>query len=165
MNRLALLLILFALGCASQPRTETTPMENTAATADTLLVFERTPCYGYCPAYRVTLTTDGALVYEGLSHVATEGFVREQLSPETVDAIRAAVTDARFFEFPAELKCRSQVTDNPAVYVTVQMAGQRKRIDHDRGCTGFPGEDRLLALEDRLDALLGTARWVGKVGP
>ena len=47
-----------------------TPSDQNQITEVTL---ERTPCFGYCPSYKVTLKSDGTIIYEGKKFVQMMG--------------------------------------------------------------------------------------------
>jgi hypothetical protein len=55
-----------------KPRTVSTIPSNTGPN-DTVLVFQRTPCYGTCPAYTATIFRSGKVSYTGERSVPVMG--------------------------------------------------------------------------------------------
>src|SRR5690606_29960044 len=88
---------------------------------DTVVVLERTQCYGMCPAYEVAVYGDGTVVYNGVAHVARFGVVQDTLAKPVVDSLLAAFEAADYFAFPDSLgyahyeECAVLVTDLPTV--------------------------------------------------
>ena len=41
--------------------------------ADLLITMERTPCHGTCPVYKLTISGNGEVTYEGHNFVEVEG--------------------------------------------------------------------------------------------
>ena len=41
------------------------------AASDVTVTLERSPCFGFCPSYSVTMAADGRIEFEGRSHVQT----------------------------------------------------------------------------------------------
>jgi hypothetical protein len=51
------------------------------AADDAVITLERTVCYGTCPSYKVTLTGDGTVVYEGQNFVRVQGRQEKKIHP------------------------------------------------------------------------------------
>ena len=97
------------------------------------LSIERTPCYGLCPTYRITISRTGEVQYEGIAHVAVKGAASAQLGDAELQQLISAVNDADFFalrdSYVDELDgCPTVWTDNASVIITVKAVGQRKTI-------------------------------------
>src|SRR4051812_36627506 len=45
------------------------------------VTFERTPCYGMCPVYRVSVNGSGSVAFEGIRNVDSVGTFTRQLDP------------------------------------------------------------------------------------
>ena len=71
----------------------------------------RTPCFGFCPDYTVTISGDGGVLYEGRRFVNVVGERRAQISPAQVQALLARF-DAIGFD-NLENEYRAGVTDLP----------------------------------------------------
>ena len=157
--RLVLLLACLA-GCS---RRESSP----AAAPETgpAVTLERTPCFGTCPVYTVAMSRNGVVTFTGKHHVAQTGPVTGTIPGERVDSLLAELEAAGYFEFADSYvmdspACGMYATDSPTVITSATRNGETKTIRHDRGCSAAPPE--LSKLEQRIDEVAGTARWVGQ---
>ena len=106
-----------------RPRTVSTIPINTAPT-DTVLVFQRTPCYGTCPSYTATIFRNGQVAYNGERYVPILGSHTLTLDPATVTAMLA---EARRINFNGlEHRYSNHTTDLPATIITVYQPGQHR---------------------------------------
>ncbi len=125
---------------------------------------ERTPCFGTCPVYTVSVSPFGQVTFEGRAHVRHLGTARGQIPPRRVDSLLVEIEKAGYFRFAdryaaSEPACGRYVTDLPAAISTVRLGGLTKRIEHDHGCGSAPGA--LAVLEKRIDEVLGSSEWIG----
>ena len=137
--------------------------------ADTLITIRRSQCFGTCPDYTVSISADGAVKFEGREFVKTKGVAKGSISPDAVRQLIAAFENAKFFSLrdsykSAEDGCPEQWTDSPSVETTLRLNGKTKSIHHyhgcmdDRGRTVYPAA--LTELENRIDEIAGTKRWI-----
>jgi Domain of unknown function (DUF6438) len=140
------------------PHRDFPAVRNFATLAITL---ERTPCYGMCPAYRVTIHGDGQVVYTGGICAAVRGERRARIVPAAVAALVGAFHQADFFSlrdryFP-------NIVDAPTRIVTIAFDGRFKTVSETAGMgAGMPYA--VLDLERRIDATAGTAKWAYGTG-
>jgi hypothetical protein len=122
-----------------------------------LATLERTGCYGECPVYRVTVSTDGSVVYVGTRWVKVLGRQEYKLSAAQVSDIVSAFERANF----ATLRDYDHVesTDDDWAHVSFLWGGRLKRVRHYHGDNAAP--PALSALEDELDRVTDTGRFVG----
>jgi hypothetical protein len=167
MTRMALAaLLLWLTACA--PRRAVSPAENSAetdVTATPVITLERTPCFGSCPVYRLSVAPSGTVTYEGKAHVRKLGTAIAQIPKQRVDALIAELEKGGYLWFAnrytsAEPTCGRYSTDSPSVITSVTISGRTKRIEHDYGCGAAPGA--LVVLERRIDEALGSAQWTGR---
>jgi hypothetical protein len=130
-----------------------------------VITLERTACFGGCPVYRLSVTADGAVGYEGRAHVRHLGVASGRINPERVNALLSEIERAGYFSFanrytPAEPACGRYSTDSPAAVTSVRVRDRMKRIEHDYGCGAAPGA--LVVLERRIDEVLGSGQWTGR---
>jgi len=136
------------------------------------LVLERTPCFGFCPAYRLGLTGAGQIHFQSRNSGEEQRAVTATVSASTLARLVARARDAGFFEFPDAIRgdsvfCPLVATDHPTVTVTIFSGAQTKRIEDYLGCRGG-GTDRavelrleqLRAFEQEIDSVLQSSRWV-----
>ena len=136
-----------------------------AAPAVTRVTLERKPCFGTCPVYRVSVAEDGAVVFEGVRHVASVGSFTGRIDAERVAALARLFEEHDYFALDdkyayGEANCAQYGTDAPTVITSVTIGGRTKRVEHDLGCFGVP--PRLSDLESRIDEIVGTSRWIRK---
>ena len=156
-------LVLAAVVVAACSRREAEPAA--APAAGPAVTLERTACFGTCPVYTVAISPSGEVTFDGKRHVAQAGQATAKISPERVDSLLAELAAAGYFELadayvmdaPA---CGMYATDLPTVITSAVRDGETKTIRHDRGCSAAPPE--LSQLEQRIDEVAGTGRWVGK---
>jgi hypothetical protein len=133
-------------------------VDSTSASRAVTITMERTPCFGRCPVYRVSLNDSGTVVYEG------RGFVRENGRHETtvrggdVQALAKEIEDAGWFSLRDNYP--PDVTDHASVITTVTIDGRTKRVEHNLGSRTAPAT--LEVLYARIDDVAGTKQWVGE---
>lgn len=132
-----------------------------ARTHDPVIVLTRQPCYGLCPVYTVTVHHDGAVTYQGERYVRTRGKATSTISVEAVDALIARLDDAGVLDMHWT-SCPG-VTDQDTVNLTFHHDGRRNSVSHYRGDGCAPKD--LGALEDEIDRVAGTRKWVACAGP
>ena len=142
--------------------------------AGSSITLERGACYGSCPDYRVTIQGDGRVEFDtGDDHFAGSsaqvhleynghnvllpGHHSAQINPNTVQDLLDRFRAAHFFGLKDEYV--AGVTDNPTQKLTVRIGGKNKvLVDYVGTRAGMPEEVR--ELEDAVDEVAGTARWV-----
>jgi hypothetical protein len=154
---------LLLLACARQQ--ESSPTSQPTASIDPVISLERTACFGGCPVYRVWVSADGKVGYEGRAHVRRLGSASGEIAAERVRALLSEIERAGYFSFAnrytsAEPTCGRYSTDSPAAITSIRMDGRTKRIEHDYGCGAAPGA--LVVLEQRIDEVLGSGKWTGR---
>ena len=105
---------------ASQAATAPTPPA--ATQPEPVLVFQRTPCYGTCPAYTATIFADGRVEYEGQRFVPVLGKRTLSIPPATVAALLAEAHRIGFSQL--DERYAGNTSDLPATLITVHPAGQ-----------------------------------------
>ena len=161
-GRAALALLVGLAACG--PRAPHAPAPDSASTPGTVVTLERGPCFGTCPVYRVSLSGEGSVTFEGTRFVSRVGTDSGRVRPEAVDRLLRSLDDAGFFALddafvPDAPACGPYHTDAPTVSITVRAPGRDKTVRHDHGCAGAPAE--LTRLEHLIDSVAGTARWTG----
>lgn len=149
-------------GCAvGTPSAVTRPAATTIRPPFISITLERTPCFGTCPVYLVSIAGDGAVLFEGRFHVDSAR-VTSHLNVDDVAALAQLFDESQFFALAdkyvsGEENCSAYATDAPMVITSIAIDGRSKRVEHDRGCSGVPG--RLSLLEDRIDGIVRVWRW------
>jgi hypothetical protein len=168
-RRIAVLLSIAGCAQRSVPTPDAAPPSragaSSAAESDSAVVtLERTPCFGSCPVYRVAITADGTVRFDGQGHVAHSGVATGRIPAMRVDSLLRELWEGGYFGFadtyvagaPA---CGRYATDAPSARTSVTLEGTTKRIEHDYGCGDAP--PGLGRLERRIDEVAETERWIG----
>jgi hypothetical protein len=129
------------------------------------VTLERTPCFGSCPVYALSISRSGVVRFDGKKFVEHTGPDSAKISPATVDSLLAEMDEAGFYDLDERYTsgtpaCGRYVTDLPSATISATDGKRIRRIRHDHGCTDAPAV--LSRLETRIDELAGTARWTGR---
>ena len=122
-------------------------------TDDVVITMERTVCFGACPAYKVMVYGNGTVAYEGFDFVAMEGKQTAQISKEQVSELVSQFYKNGFFSLGNRYE--SPYTDLPSTTTSIAIGGSEKSVYR----YGFQPQN-LIELEDRIDEIAGTAKWV-----
>ena len=117
-----------------------------------------TPCFGFCPAYTITVTPDDRYVLEARSHTRTQGrttgaldtgsFARMTAVLEREDAAGLPVSVSR----TDEDTCPLWHTDAPGYELSITRMDGRQDVSWYRGCSGHPAIERLERISEALRA-------------
>ena len=126
--------------------------------------FERTRCYGSCPAYTVTIHGDGRIEYAGKDYVKVKGTQAGSMEASAVKALLSEFARVKFMSLPhyrsEKCSCR-QCTDMPTVNTQIVAGSVTHRVEHYYGCGCAPKE--LFDLESAIDKAAKTEQWTGDV--
>lgn len=157
------LLLAFSLAlpaCAQHklPRKAKAAKPTTAAAAipktqEPVLIYQRTPCYGRCPAYTATIFADGRVEYDGQRFVPLLGKHTLSLPPATVAAMLAEAKRINFSTLPERF--RGNTSDLPATIITVHPVGQPLHAVYASEGIPAPLQGYINYLNGRLDPLAG----------
>lgn len=124
-----------------------------------LLKFERTACYGHCPAFIFTVYTNGDATYEGKRHVERTGIYLANLSPAQLDSLQSQARRARLLQLSDTYPENGQpISDLPNAITQYIQGNSAKTIVHNHAAP-----KPLLAFEEYLEALIVELRWLPKV--
>jgi len=133
-------------------------MPAAAQDSEIVVTLERGACFGTCPIYKVTIYTDGTVVYEGERFVETEGTHTTTIEPEVVQQLIEGFEAAGYFDWEDEYT-EMNVTDLPTIITSVTRDGETKRITRYTGDSNAPIE--LPYLESWIDMAAYTSQWTG----
>ncbi len=123
------------------------------AEADSLfMTFERTPCFGKCPAFRVNIYRGGYATYEGTQFSEYMGKHMGAFSKETPLAILAEAERIGFFGM--EKKYDAPVTDLPSMITEIRTKEKQHKV---LARVGTPKE--LKEFGKYMDALIDNIDW------
>jgi hypothetical protein len=125
--------------------------------ATPLATLERTGCYGECPVYRLTVSSDGSVVYVGTRWVKVLGRQVYKLSDAQLAELQAAFERINFMSLRDY--DRVENTDDDWAHVSFRRGSLVKRVRHYHGDNAAP--PALSSLEDDFDRIVESARYVG----
>lgn len=125
------------------------------------ITLSRSVCFGFCPDYTVRIDQSGAVTFEGRRFVNVAGVQHAQIPAADVQALLARFDAVNFNALRNEY--RAAVSDMPTYTITLERNGARKTVvDYGGPGAGMPQAVR--ALEDEIDRVAGTSRWVLRDG-
>jgi hypothetical protein len=144
------------------------PASTSYKAAEVSIGLERTPCFGACRTYRLTVAGDGSVRYQGIANVATIGMRQATISMDSVARLLNEFLRVHFMDALDRYSGREMVeltngeyrrvlqttTDLPSQVVTLQLGAKRKQVVlYDN----FPAE--LGALPNLVDEVTNSKRW------
>lgn len=157
-----MLIGLSACGKKKKPPADTTSIDqphppDTVPGAVAIATLERTGCYGECPVYRLTVNSDGSVVYVGTRWVKVLGRQVYKISEAQMAELQAAFERAAFHQLRDYDKVES--TDDDWALISHRRGSGFKRVRHYHGDNSAP--PALGALEDEFDRIVDSGRLVG----
>lgn len=131
------------------------------ANSQVSITLQRSGCFGSCPSYTVTVSTDG-IVFDGGSYVTAPGKHTDKIDPDEVRTLAKRFVRADFYSMDSEYI--AGVTDNPTYTLSLSIDNQTKKVeDYVGSWVGMPAV--IGELEDEVDRTAETERWIeGKTG-
>jgi Domain of unknown function (DUF6438) len=156
--------LLIALAACGH-RAPDAPAPEAGSVSATVVTLERGPCFGTCPVYRVSLSSGGTVEFVGTRFVSRAGTDTARVAAGAVESLMQSLETAGFFGLadayvPDAPACGRYHTDAPTVTISVTAPDRSKTVRHDHGCGGAP--EQLTGLEQLIDSVAGTARWIGR---
>jgi Domain of unknown function (DUF6438) len=128
-----------------------------------VITLRRTACFGTCPVYSLEIFENGFTRYVGTDFVQSEGERRAVIRHEAVEDLIALFLRADYFALKEDYEtCRAPdgtsqfVTDLPTTYTSLRV-GTKKKSVRNYAC----GPERLTRLEEEIDKIANTHRWIG----
>jgi hypothetical protein len=146
-------LLLFALACGSSSKTDEPPM----SLEDLEITMQRTACFGFCPVYALTVRGDGTVTYDGQRFVEVEGIQTSAVSEDQLRELVRRFDEIDFFSLEDDYACLA--TDLPSTITSISVEGRTKTV---RRCSWSDAPASLQNLENEIDEVAGSARWVGE---
>lgn len=147
--------------CAPVDTPAETPPVTPPAANNVEIRLERGVCFGFCPAYTVTISGDGQVRYNGARFVNVVGERSAAIPREDVARLVARFDEIGFDRLNDAY--RANVTDLPTYRVSITRNGRTKTIvDYGGVGAGMPRSVRDLQVE--IDRVAGTAQWVLRDG-
>jgi len=120
------------------------------------ITLARTGCFGSCPSYSVTVSTEG-IAFDGGGFVVAPGKHTDSVNADEVRNLAKRFVAADFYSMAASY--RASVTDNPTYVLTIAIDGHKKEVEDYVGqWEGMPAV--ITELEDEVDTFGRTQRWI-----
>ena len=139
------------------------------------IVLERSVCFGFCPAYRLTLTPNGAVHFITAARGDTVQRA-DTIAPRSVAWLAGEAHRAGFYSLPREIVrdkslCPMPATDHPTATVTIFRGDSTHSVVDYSGC--YTGHDLTVAapliamrrFENAIDSVAGSKRWLDLARP
>ena len=132
-----------------------------AESSITAITLERTMCFGSCPVYKLTVRSSGRVEFDGKAFVREKGKRTAQISARDFARLVKKVKEINFFALQNRYDGKGPngtgvtVTDLPTRRTSVTKGGQTKTVED-----YFRGPPELKELEDLIDEVAGSARWI-----
>ncbi|MDT4967893.1 MAG: hypothetical protein QOJ64_2630 [Acidobacteriota bacterium] len=133
--------------------------------AHPVITLERTVCFGSCPVYKLTIYSDGRVLYQGIRFVKRIGRAEGRISRKALDALVQEFTNNEFFGLydayvPGSPGCPQVATDLPSAIISLELNGKKKTVRHYHGCAGLSALKVLTELEAHIDAAVNSKKWI-----
>ncbi|MEO5572593.1 MAG: DUF6438 domain-containing protein [Bacteroidia bacterium] len=118
--------IVISFSCKSKEKVSQT---DSSSAADTILLasIERTPCFGKCATYKISIYQSGYVVYEGKQHVKNIGLFSAQLDKSKVEEIKKFISQNKILEMNDDYR-NPHIADYPGVITEALLNGKYKYI-------------------------------------
>jgi hypothetical protein len=133
-----------------------TPLPARPRGMPSVLVLDRSHCFGSCPAYQVTIRDTGEVEFDNFK-------TKQSGMPITPDQFAELVRELDAIGFRGlEDRAFSWCFDTPHVSVEMVVANKSKRVVSDDGCTGAPSsrQSQFVRAANRIDEVVGTREWL-----
>ncbi|ALW85547.1 hypothetical protein AUC43_10865 [Hymenobacter sedentarius] len=116
---------------AAAPATQASTVQG-KQDAEPVLTFERTPCFGTCPAYKMQVYADGRVAYEGRRAVPVMGTKELKMAPAALADLLRMAKEAHFEQF--QERYSKNTSDLPSTVIGIrQPNGQLKTVVVEEG--------------------------------
>ena len=141
-----------AMCCLAQPPS---PSEIAVpADSDVAITLERTPCFGSCPVYKITIYKDGLVRYDGIMWVKVKGEQVGRISTDSLSGLIQEFCEANYFDFKD--RYTEGPTDLPTTITSLTINRKTKvAVDYD------DAPESLRRLESEIDDVAVTEQWTG----
>lgn len=112
----------------STPDTVVVVVEKPSEKKDSLLIgFEKTPCFGRCPVYKVKVYQSGFATYEGLNFTEKLGMYSAHFTDEEIAGIFQSAAEIGYFTLDDKYD-NQMISDLPSTISTLNSEDKKKRI-------------------------------------
>lgn len=84
---------------------------------NTFLSMRKTPCFGDCPTYTLTITNDGKVVFNGIKHTLLEGKHEFILAEKDFETLKNKIQEKKFKTYKTKYD-NPNISDLPSTFIT-----------------------------------------------
>ncbi len=151
-----LVIVFFSPACKAPAKVSQAAAEKEPVSGDSLFAaIERSPCFGKCRTYSISVYKSGYVVYEGKQWVENIGLFYTFITPGKMAEISAFAEKIGFAEMNDSYR-DPNIMDVPSTYTSYRVNGKIKRIDN---TFGNPPAG-LIEFEKYLDDLFSDTKWI-----
>jgi hypothetical protein len=163
---LSFVAILAACSQATAKLPQSQIAEKAPQTIISSVTMHRSGCYGTCPIYKVTVSANGSVEFDGERHVLVFGKSKGSISRVDYGYLLQSIDRLQFSNWNEQYRfekngCKSVWTDNPTVDIVVRAGDRKKHVSYYYGCRGFALAPKIDLLSKIIDDVAGTVQWVG----
>ncbi|MAY83297.1 MAG: hypothetical protein CMP59_04110 [Flavobacteriales bacterium] len=114
---------------------------------------QRTPCFGRCPIYTITVYNDGTVIYNAEKFVEYEGKFKAQADEQKIQMLMSKAEEIGFFKLQSNYD-NENVTDLPSTITTLRRDDEVKQI-----INRYEGPEELSLFEKYFDELFLKMKW------
>ncbi|WP_242929351.1 DUF6438 domain-containing protein [Pontibacter vulgaris] len=116
--------------------------------AEPFILFQKTPCFGICPAYEASIATNGSITFIGWDHVPVIDTVKLYLAPQDLAILRKDVQQLKYKTLQDTYL--TQWSDMPSTITTFYEKGRQvKKVKQEEG-----GPEQLIQFQDKLHKMI-----------
>lgn len=174
--KLLCLIVPFTICCSGQrenkygetsQNSDISMLEQKLSDNDKIIEFERIfgECLGKCPAYQVSIFGNGKIEFTGNKNTRVIGKAYSNLSDADLQYLIEVFEKSKFIDFSDKYvrgeNC-SKVVLSDGEYIRIQYKNREttKEMLHYSGCRGTDFFDKLELLENEIDRIANTKRWI-----
>jgi hypothetical protein len=116
--------------------------------------FQKTACFGKCPAYQVKIYNDGKATWYGQLNVERLGWHEAMVSKEVLAAIKQKVSEIRYLDFAHQYPTNNRVADLPSTVTYIRIGDIEKSV-----VNTYQAPTELDVFEDYLEGIVMGLAW------
>lgn len=137
----------------AEPDTVVVVMEPAPPEDSLVVYFEKTPCFGQCPVFKVRVFESGFAIYEGLNFAELMGKYSYRFSEKTLKEIYEMAEAIDYFNLESNYD-DPRVTDLPSTISEINLNGKSHRV---KARMGTP--EKLKGFHENLGVMLREKDW------
>ena len=120
-----------------------------------LVSFQRTACFGKCPAYKMEIFKDGKAKYQGFANIPRVGSHEAKVTSDVIKMIQKKALDVKYFELANQYPTNgTDISDIPKAISYVRFGNDGKMI-----VDNFDAPKELIEFEKWLETLADSFVW------